>query len=325
VNGRRFITERRDRWEDLEGLTLKAKGRPERLGAKGVLRLGRLYRQVAADLAQARLHLPGDPVLDRLEAIVARSRQLVYRTPRRELSFVDFVVRGYWWEVRRRPRPLLWAALMLFVPMVVTGYWAHAHPDQALGYVMFDPDASGPTTASGPLGLTVGEQANFAATIFTNNIGVALTTFAGGITGGLGSAVVLIFNGTLGTLAGLMVRLGRGDRFFELVAPHGVLELSLIMVAGAAGLRLGWAVVEPGTDTRLDALAAEARRAALILGGTSIWLVIAGLVEGFVTPRGLGLWPAVGFGFVLGAAYWALVFVLGRPPPSGSRQPDPGP
>lgn len=251
MNRATFVETRQGRWRDLEALLDRARTRTDRLEASEIRRLGRLHREVAADLAQARRRFGGDALVDRLETLVGRSRQLVYTTPTRRSSFVDFVVRGYWWEIRRRPRPLLVAALLLFVPMLVSSFWAHANPDEAIALTSASFGTDGEVRSeSGSLGLSIGEQAGFAAMIFTNNIRVALTAFAGGISAGILTAVLLVFNGMLGTLAGLMIRLGQGPRFFELVAPHGVLELSLIVVAGAAGLRLGWSAVEPGRLTR---------------------------------------------------------------------------
>jgi uncharacterized membrane protein SpoIIM required for sporulation len=90
-----------------------------------------------------------------------------------------------------------------------------------------------------------------------------------------------------------------------------VLELSCIVVAGAAGARFGWGVVEPGRRTRGAALAEEARRSVLLVLGTAPWFVLAGLVEGFVTPAGLGLPVVVAVGAALGAVYWALAIWLG--------------
>ena len=101
------------------------------------------------------------------------------------------------------------------------------------------------------LGLATDDEAAFSAAIMTNNIRVTLLAFAAGILAGIGTAAVLILNGVLlGAIGGLAVGAGNGRPFFELVAAHGVLELSCIVVAGAAGLRFGWALVEPGTPER---------------------------------------------------------------------------
>ena len=98
----------------------------------------------------------------------------------------------------------------------------------------------------------------------------------------------------LGVVGGLAIGSGNGRPFFELVTAHGVLELSCIVVAGAAGLRLGWAIIDPGNRTRGEALREEARAAIEIVLGTAPWLVVAGLVEGFLTPSGTGLPTVLG-------------------------------
>jgi uncharacterized membrane protein SpoIIM required for sporulation len=117
----------------------------------------------------------------------------------------------------------------------------------------------------------------------------------------------------LGAVAGLAIGAGNGRPFFELVLAHGVLELSCIAVAGAAGLRLASAIVDPGTRSRMDALRTEARASVEIVLGTAVWLVVAGLVEGFLTPAGKGLTVVLIVGLGLGALYWGLVFWRGAP------------
>jgi uncharacterized membrane protein SpoIIM required for sporulation len=92
-----------------------------------------------------------------------------------------------------------------------------------------------------------------------------------------------------------------------------VLELSGIVVAGAAGLRMGWALIDPGNRTRGEALRSEARAAVEIVLGTAPWLVVAGLVEGFLTPAGAGLDAVLAVGLSLGAVYWGLVLWRGTP------------
>jgi uncharacterized membrane protein SpoIIM required for sporulation len=135
-----------------------------------------------------------------------------------------------------------------------------------------------------------------------------------GITAGIFTALALLYNGLiLGVIGGLMVNAGNGTGFVDLVTAHGVLELSCILVAAAAGLRVGWAIVDPGHLTRRQSLQREARRAVLIAVGTAPWLVIAGIVEGNranLAESGLGAVIAVGVG--LGVLYWGLVFWRGR-------------
>jgi uncharacterized membrane protein SpoIIM required for sporulation len=114
-----------------------------------------------------------------------------------------------------------------------------------------------------------------------------------------------------------MIGAGNGLGFVELVTAHGVLELSCIVVAGAAGLRLGWALVEPGRRTRGAAAVAEARRSVAIALGTAPWLVVAGIIEGNrARLADLGIPVVVGIGLVFGLLFWVLVLWRGRAPTS---------
>jgi uncharacterized membrane protein SpoIIM required for sporulation len=309
-----FVRARSEGWSSLEELVRAAKRRPESLGPDGVLRLGSLYRSAAADLALARRAFPGDPVVERLERIVAPARALVYSTPSRRLALRHFVTHGYWRLVAERKVPLALATVLLFGPAFLAGAWALEDPGAASGLAPAEyQTVTEPRTEGQDLGLTVEQEAAFSSEIMTNNIRVTLLAFAAGILAGLGTAGVLVLNGVLiGTIAGLAIGAGNAAPFFELVSAHGVLELSCIVVAGAAGLRLGWSLVEPGRATRGDALRREAVPALALVLGTAPWLVVAGVVEGFVTGSGTGLVGALAVGFALGAVYWTLVVLLGR-------------
>ena len=243
-----FVRERNTLWSELEQLVRVAGRRPEQLGAARVRRLGSLYRSAAADLAFARRAFPGEPLVERLEGLVARARGLVYDAPARRGSLRDFLVSGYWRLVVQRSVPLAISAALLFLPWLLAAAWALSDPGAAASLVPADYSAvTEPRPAGQDLGLSPAEEAAFSSQIFTNNIRVAILAFAAGILGGVGTAAVLLLNGTLlGIVSGLAIGAGNGRPFFELVTAHGVLELSCIVVAGAAGLRFGWAFVEPG-------------------------------------------------------------------------------
>jgi uncharacterized membrane protein SpoIIM required for sporulation len=309
----RFLSERGPQWDELERLIERAGRRPERLGPQGVRRLAALYRAAAADLGVARRVWPHDPTATRLENLVGRARHLVYDSPRGRESAARFFGTTYWRLVSERPLVLLVAALLLLAPAALGATWARDDPGAASGLVPGELRQAGSPGEGGDLGLSAGEQAVFATTIFTNNVQVSFLAFAGGITLGLATAAVVIYNGlVLGAVTGLASDAGNGSRLVELVAAHGVLELSCIVVSAAAGLRMGWSIVRPGYRRRSQALAEEANTAARVALGTAPWLVLAGLVEGFVTPRGLGLPGALAVGFGLAACYWALVLWRGR-------------
>jgi uncharacterized membrane protein SpoIIM required for sporulation len=313
-----FVRDRAATWTELEGLLDLAGGSPARLGADGVRRLGACYRATAADLAYARRRFPGDRIAVQLERLVQHGRQAVYNTSPRSATLREFVSHGYWRRIRERPVLLFFAIVCLMGPTLLAGYWAWRDPGPASGLV---PDqyqsVTAPRTPGKDLGVSVDEQSDLAATIFTNNIRVAFFAFAGGILLGLGTLYVLVSNGILGgAVAGLAIGAGNGRPFFELVLAHGVLELSCIAVAGYAGLRLASAIVDPGFRDRGTALRDEARAAVEIILGTSTWLVVAGLVEGFLTPAGKGLNVVLIVGFGLGAIFWGLVWWRGKPEPA---------
>jgi len=308
----RFLEERQRGWTDLEALLREAGAKPEGLGPDKLRRLGRLYRAAAADLAFARRAFPHDPVTRRLERLVIDSRQAVYADAGPRRSLWQFLSRGYWRRLLERPWPLAIAALLLLGPMALAAVWAIDQPEAAIGIVpgQFRGVAE---PGSGPSSLPSAEQAALSSEIFTNNIRVTFLAIAGGILAGLGTAAVTIFNGGfIGAIIGLTIENGSSASLFELILPHGVLELTCIVVAATAGLRIGWALVEPGTLTRGESLRREALPAMELVLGTMPWLVLAGLVEGFVTGNLPGLGAAVVVGVGLGVVYWALAFWRGR-------------
>lgn len=315
MNLDRFIADRRPSWDELETLLGAAKGRPDRIGAERMRRLGTLYRGAAADLALARRQFPAEPAVPALEDLVGRAHTVVYGSGVRRESVVDFLAHGYWRRVRERPALLAIAALLLFGPALAAGLWGWNDPGTAGALLPSTSEAvSRPRPEGSDLGLSTGERASLSAGIFTNNIQVTFAAVAGGITFGLLTAGVLLFNGMLiGVVSGVGVAAGHGSVLVELIVPHGLLELSCIVVTGAAGLRMGWALVDPGRRPRGQALATEARAAVELVLGTMPWLVLAGLTEGVVTPLGIGPGPAVAVGVGLAALYWGLAWRLGGP------------
>jgi len=321
----RFVSDRQEGWAALEDLLGRAGGRPERLGPDGVRELGARYRAAAADLALARRRFPSDPVTARLERLVASARQAVYGSVRTRASVRGFVSRGYWRRVRERPVLLAVAAALLFGTAALATLWGATDPGAAAGVVPGDfIDAAQPP--SGGRALSSEQAAEFSSAIFANNIRVTLTTFAAGITAGIGTGVLLAFNGLiLGAVLGLSLDAGTTGAVLRLIVAHGVLELSCIVVAAAAGLRMGWARVDPGRRTRRDGLVEETRAAVLVAVGTAPWLIVAGLAEGFVSPSGAPAAVVTAIGLGLGALYWGLVVWRGRPAPGVTAAPAPSP
>jgi uncharacterized membrane protein SpoIIM required for sporulation len=317
----RFLADRTPSWDALEAQLRRAGSRPERLGADGVLQLGAAYRSAAADLAHARRAYPDDPVVARLDLLVRRARALVYGRVGARSSLREFVRREYWAQVRALGRWLGVAALALLLPALLVGVWGAVDPAAAATLVPGDfIDGAAPPTLD--RGLASSESAAFSSQLFTNNIRVTLIAFVAGLGCVVPAVLLVAFNGAiLGAVLGVAAANGNLDRVLHLVVAHGVLELSCIVVGAAAGMRVGWAVVDPGDRPRRLAIRDAARPTVLVVVGTAPFLVVCGIVEGFVSPAGWSAVAVTALGVGLGAGYWALVAVRGREGLRGAATP----
>lgn len=153
--------------------------------------------------------------------------------------------------------------------------------------------------------------ASFAGQVWTNNAWIALQSVAFGITGIWGPFVLYQNAMGVGMAGGTLAAYGELDTFFTYVLPHGMMELTAVFIAVAAGLRIFWAWVAPGRRTRAASVAAEGRSLFTVALGLVIVMFLSGLVEGFVTPSPLPVWLRMGIGFALFSAYWAYTLVLG--------------
>jgi uncharacterized membrane protein SpoIIM required for sporulation len=154
--------------------------------------------------------------------------------------------------------------------------------------------------------------ASFSGQVWTNNAWIAAQCIAFGITGVYVPYVLLQNAIGVGTAAGVMFAYGRGDVMFSYILPHGLLELTSVFVAAAAGLRIFWSWIAPGARTRAQALAEDGRALFTVAIGCAITLFVSGLIEGFVTPSSLPVWLKIGIGALALAAFLAYMLILGR-------------
>lgn len=310
----RFVEDRRARWARLAALVDRASGRVARLGADEVLELGRLYRATTGDLAIARRDFARDAVAERLNDLVAAAHALVYsEAPASGRQLRRFVTRELPATVRAT-LPWTCAALALFlVPALLSYGLGLLAPDLAASsmseetrqyLVRRTPGSEIPAAArpvAGPL-------------IILNNVQVAVVAFAGGMTGGLLTAYVLIANGTvLGTTFAVLQHERAAGSLLTFVLGHGFLELSAIFLAGGAGLRLAWAILRPGERTRRDALRLASAQAMRVVLLVAVTLGVAGILEAFVSPTTLPATAKLAIGAAGGALLWAYILVPGRP------------
>jgi len=317
-----FSATRQARWAELERLLALSQGNGLRgFEAEQIEALGRAYRQVLSDLAIARRDFPDDQLTLWLNDLAARAHLRLYRAPAPSWHRLG---QFFWTDFARRFRAargyLLVSALLLFGPALLA--YLAALLDSTLRDA-FVPAQLRNVMASGRSWTDIqpGLRPGMATLIFTNNIQVSFLAFSGGVLFGLGTVYVLVSNGlALGAVLGAAQFYGVAPLIWSFISPHGYLELTCIVIAGAAGLMLGDALLRPGLWLRREALARASRQAVELVVGAAPVLVVAGLIEGFVSPSELPVAAKLTFGPAAGAVLYALLFTLGRGPVAGVRR-----
>jgi uncharacterized membrane protein SpoIIM required for sporulation len=310
--------DQRQRWQELTALLERLDRRGvESFSAAELKRLGRLYRHVTIDLSRARADADDPDLIRYLNALAARAHGHVYRARPVEVAALGrFVTGGFPRLVRRHAAPLL-AATALFA---LTGLasWVAVVREPELAYSLFDERTVEYENIRlehqhgeyrGNFTFDVGQSPLVAVAIIGNNIRVAILAFAAGALCCLPGALLPVYNGRmLGTLTGLVWLHGYLLDFYGLILTHGVLELSAICISAGSGFLLGWAVIAPGRLARRDALRRAAGDAFGLLAGAVLMLVVAGLIESYVTPHfpAVVRWGVAGASAVLLAAYLGL-------------------
>jgi uncharacterized membrane protein SpoIIM required for sporulation len=302
-----YIAKHRAEWTALDGAVSRSYQGAH--AGSDITEMIRLYLRVSSHLAevQSRYHDPA--LVDYLNGLVARAHAAIYGTEARSLRGALALFGARYREALRRTVPhILVVAALLFGIGLAVGVWVATSQEARVGLL---PPAAREALerADGSVAIDVGSP-EMSAYIFQNNVQVAFLAFALGITLGIGTLFVIVQNAALiGVLGGAAQAAGKADVFWALVLPHGFLELLAICIAGGAGLRIGWSIIDPGDRLRATALAEEARDAVLVVIGVIPAFLIAALIEGFVTGRtGMPILE-IGLGAAIAVAY--VVFLFG--------------
>lgn len=307
----RYIVTNRTAWGRLAALTDQARRKPASLSTHEVREFLSLQQRAASQLSFARGRYNDPALISELTGLVANANAVIYRrtaSPTASLRrFFTVTFPAAVWHMRRA---VAISAAALILPMIASALWLSGDADRLesvapeamrAAYVAEDFEAY---YRSAPAG-------EFATTVLINNIQVSFTALALGITAGIGSVLVIAFNGlNLGVSWALFIDAGQQGRFFGLIIPHGLLEMSAAVLAGAAGMAMGFALIDPGQRTRAAALIESARRAMVVVLGLVIMFILAGLIEGFVTP-GLPLIPRITIGVVVQALFISYIVAFG--------------
>lgn len=298
------------RWAEFQALTERAtRNGLGSLAAAELPDFAARYREVAADLARARTYRADPVVIERVERLVAGGHNALYRDERQTASIVWRTVAREFPAAVVHARRHVFAAFLAFAAPAAIGYSMlrerPALAEEVLPQVMLDRAAEARGRIAERHTYAEAEarvRPLMASWIIANNVRVAFACFAGGVFAGVGSLLLLAFNGlSIGTVAGHFANVGVLRYLLEFIIGHGALELFAVWIAGAAGLLLGQAVVSPGDLTRGDALVIAGRVAVRMIGAAVVCLLVAGTIEGFISasPGGIGIRVAASGGSLL--------------------------
>lgn len=304
-----FVLTHRPTWDRLEQL-LK---RRRQLTGTEIDELVDLYQRVSTHLSILRSASTDSVLIGRLSGLVARARSVVTGAHAPLWSeFVRFWTVSFPVVAYRSWRWWLGSAIAFFFVTVMIAMWVAGNPevqaalktpseiDQLVNHDFASYYSEHPA-------------ASFALQVWVNNFWVAFQCIGFAILLGIPIPWVLFQNAAnLGLSAGLMFDAGKGDIFLGLITPHGLLELTAVFLAAAAGMRLGWTVISPGNRPRLQVLAEQGRAVVAVAIGLVVVLLISGLIEALVTPSPLPTVVRIGIGLAAEIAFLSYVYHFGR-------------
>jgi uncharacterized membrane protein SpoIIM required for sporulation len=274
-------------WAELELILERHAAAPSARSISGA-HFTALYRRACGHLAIARSRSYPAHLVDRLEHLTEQCHQLIYT--QRELGFAwlaRLVMKDFPAAVRANAGYVAVAAALFLLPALVLGGLVYARPELILSVVSaetaseFDGMYSSSAESIGRFRTSDTDWAMFGNYI-RHNISVAFQCFAGGLFAGIGSIFFLAFNGAFGgAIAGYLTERGLGHTFYSFIVTHAAFEITAIILAGAAGLRIGHSLLAPGRQTRVRALISASRESIVLVYGLTAMLVIAAAIEAF--------------------------------------------
>lgn len=313
-----FIEQQQPLWDSFRQLADELDKPPRRRNRERLERLPELYRRLCADYALARHRHYSTGLVDELHDLVQRGHRLLYKRKSFWLwRMVAFLWSGFPNTLRRHSRAFWLATFLFYGPALAMGLACYFDPDFI--YTILDPfevasmefmyDPANPLPGRSEDRASATDFSMFGYYIW-NNIGIGFRTFASGMLAGVGTVLLLLFNGVvIGGVAGHLTQLGFSATFWTFVAGHSAFELTAICISGAAGLLLGKAILAPGRRSRGEALKWAALEAVSLVMGAALLLLGAAFIEAFWSSNG-AVAPAVKY-TVSGVMWAALILYLG--------------
>lgn len=284
-----FIDSRSADWKRFENLVLKVEGRRlSTLSHRDLWDLASEYRHICSDLAYAQTYFPNSEISFYLNALAARAHNLIYQRGHVKRTDIASFFREEFPRTFQENLRYFWASLIIFVLSSLFGIVLVSVNEDSARLILSE-EMIEDYIHQGKMWTkeitSVMPPAVFSSAVIANNVTVTLTAFALGMTYGIGTVLILWINGMmLGMASSLCHKYHLSYELWSFVFPHGILELSIIVVASAAGLMLGDALLAPGDYSRVNSLKWKGRSAVKILVGSTPFLIVAGLLEGYVSP-----------------------------------------
>jgi uncharacterized membrane protein SpoIIM required for sporulation len=311
-----FVARHQGEWDEFDTwLTKRGSARDARRSpvATGALRdedVPARYRRLCQQLALARSRGYSPRVVERLQALTQRGHAVLYRAPPAQWHRALWFLLADFPRLVRAQRGCLLAAVLLFAAPLVASFVAVQQMPE-LVYSIMSPEQVAefeemyePAATRHRIGRDSGSDFAMFGHYIMNNISIGLRTFASGLLAGVGTVVVLLTNGVMiGGTAGHLQAIGHGDPFWRFVAGHSAPELIAIVIAGAAGLQLGLALMAPGRRRRVDALIDAGRIGARLCLGVFVMLLFAAFVEAFWSSIG---WIPALVKYGVGVLLWSI-------------------
>jgi len=312
----RWLEKRKPYWARLEQLVHRSGRGVSALRHSELQELGLLYRQTASDLAAVREDASSKQLSVYLNQLLGRSHNLIYHGQKKKVSGILRFYGETYPRVFRETLPLTLIALAIFAVTGLAAWMVTIH-DPGFAHRLLGPGMMETIERREMWTHSVVTIKPLASSgIMTNNLSVSFSTFALGITAGLGTIWMLAVNGLLiGVIGAATWKAGMALQLWSFVAPHGVLELPAIFISGGAGLEIARGLLFPGFLPRRQSLAEAGGRGARLLLGTIPMLVVAGVIEGFFSPSGAPIKMKFLLAAGLFAALLSYLFFVSRSQP----------
>ncbi len=285
-----FIEQKQTSWNRLSELVKLAEQRGlKKFNRKNLLELGRLYRQASSDLSYTKSSFKDKKIINYLNQLVARAHSQIYLPEPFHTGHIIYFYRYTFPDLFRQSFYYILLSSMIFVLSSIFSY-VTVKTDISTAKMFLSEDIVIPVEESlkqKQIGAKFPDSMGpeLSSKIMTNNISVGFKAFAFGITAGVGTVYVLLFNGfMLGSLAAIFNNYHYDIEFWALILPHGITELLAIFISGGAGLILADAIFNPKDLTRIDAMKLNGQKAIKLILGVIPMFIVAGIIEGFITP-----------------------------------------